>query len=156
MVHASRAPPASTIRVHITLDVRSAIVYKLIVIIPPGFVFPDTGCGSMCVAGPPLGSTSRRTATLESPTGERLMNFKDMEILVHTPEETPGGAQSWYVEALGMFGTPTVGWGEGVGFKVQQMKSGVAYAGVANLRRAQICFHFTLMVDAGSEITVEP
>jgi hypothetical protein len=151
-----RSPPMSVVKVHVNVNVGQAVVYKLLIIIPPAFMFPPSGCGSMCIPGEPLGATSRRTAVIQAPTGERLKSFTGIEIIVMTPEETPSGAQSWFVEALGQGGSPTTGWGEGMGFQVQQMAAGVSYAGLSQLRRAQISFHFTLVLDAGSEITVEP
>jgi len=155
-VSTPRSPPRAIIKVTLNVDPRSAVVLELLIIAPPAFVFPPTGCGKMCQAGQALGATMRRTATIASPTGEPLTNFQGIEINVQTPEQTPGGAQSWFVEARGQGRGTTTGWGEGAGFRVQQMVSGVGYAGVASLRSAQITFHFTLEVDAGSEIAVEP
>lgn len=151
-----RSPPRAIIKVTLNVNPRSAVVLQLLIIAPPAFIFPPTGCGKMCAAGQALGATMRRTATIASPTGEPLTNFQGIEINIQTPEETPGGAQSWFVEARGQQRGSTTGWGEGSGFRVEQMVSGVSYAGVSSLRNAQISFHFTLNVDAGSEIAVEP
>jgi hypothetical protein len=152
----NRSPPRAIIKVILNVNPRSAVVLELLIIAPPAFIFPPTGCGTMCQAGQALGATMRRTATIASPTGEPLTNFNGLEINIQTPEETPGGAELWFVEARGQGRGTTTGWGQGAGFRVQQMVSGVGYAGVSSLRSAQITFHFTLEVDAGSMIAVEP
>lgn len=59
------------------------------------------------------------------------------------------------MEARGQGRGTTTGWAEGAGFRVMQMVSGVAFAGVSALRAAQITFHFTIDIDAGSEIAIE-
>jgi hypothetical protein len=150
-----RSPPRAIIPVTLNVNARSAVVLELLIIAPPSFIFPPSGCGTMCQAGQALGATMRRTATIASPTGEPLTTSTWI-INIQTPEETPGGAEFWYIEARGQGRGTTTGWGYGAGFKVNQMVSGVSYAGVASLRSAQISFHFTLEVDSGSEIAVEP
>jgi len=155
-IQAIRSPPRAIIDVTLNVDQRSAVVLELLVIAPPSFVFPPTGCGDMCQAGQALGSTGRRTATIASPTGEPLTRLNNLRIQVQTPEQTPDSI-TWFVEGRGQGKGVTTGWGEGGGFRVTQMANSlVSYAGVAGLRAAQITFRFVLEVNAGSEIAIEP
>jgi hypothetical protein len=158
-VQAQRSPPMAIIEVVLNIDDGGAVIRELLIIAPPGFTFDQraAGCGQMCIAGQALGSTGRRTATIASPTGERLTKLTGLVIRVQTPEQTPSGSITWFVEGRGQgAGTPT-GWGEGSGFMVTQMRgTTVSYAGVANLRSTQIAFTFRLEVDAGNQISVVP
>jgi hypothetical protein len=159
-VQAQRSPPMAIIDVVLNIDDGGAVVRELLIIAPPGFLFDEKagGCGQMCIPGQALGSTGRRTATIASPTGEQLTKLTGLVVRVQTPEQTPAGSISWFVEGRGQgAGTPT-GWGEDpTGFMVTQMMgTTVSYAGVANLQSTQIAFTFTLGVDAGNQISVVP
>jgi hypothetical protein len=156
VVQTDRSPPGARVNVLLNVDRNGAVIRELLIIAPPAFVFPATGCGDMCLAGQALGSTGRRTATIASPTGEPLSKLEGLNIQVVTPEKTPGST-SWFVEGRGQGAGKTTGWGEGAGFMVNQMaNSGVSYPGVANLKGALIAFRFSLDVDAGSQISVVP
>lgn len=151
-----RAPPGAEIDVELSIDPGTAVVRELIIIAPPSFVFPSTGCGDMCQLSQSFGSTGRWTATLASPTGEPLTNLKKRLIKVVTPPFTPQSI-TWYVQGKSAGGLTTVGWGFGSGFKVSQMaNTEVMYPGVASMTNAQITVKFTLDVDAGSQIEVVP
>lgn len=152
-----RSPPGARTDVELNVLQGTAVIRELLIIAPPAFIFPASGCGDMCRAGQALGSTGRRTATLAHPGGEPLTNLQGLTIKVITPEQSPEDL-NWYVEgrAQGGAGKPT-GWGQGAGFMVNQMAMAeVWYPGVANLKGAQITFTFSLDVDAGSQIHVVP
>jgi hypothetical protein len=174
-VQVQRSPPTAIIDVVLNIDDGGAVVRELLIIAPVGFTFDEraAGCGPMCTPGQALGSTNRRTATIASPTGERLTQLTGLVIRVQTPEQTPSGGPSdltWFVEGRGQGSRTPTGWGEGTGFPVEQMlgteppirrpgvrsRVGVFYAGVANLRSTQIVFTFRLEVDAGNQIYVVP
>eukprot|EP00929_Paragymnodinium_shiwhaense_P118233 TRINITY_DN9016_c0_g1_i1.p1 TRINITY_DN9016_c0_g1~~TRINITY_DN9016_c0_g1_i1.p1 ORF type:complete len:3331 (-),score=769.45 TRINITY_DN9016_c0_g1_i1:152-10144(-) len=154
IVNTVRSPPGARINVELKVDRNNAVIRELLIVAPPAFIFPPTGCGNMCLAG--QAQSGRRTATIASPTGEPLTNLDSIMIQVITPEKTPAST-SWFVEGRGQGGSQATGWGEGAGFLVNQMANSAAmYPGVANLKGAMISFTFTLDVDAGSQITVIP
>jgi len=63
----------------------------------------------------------------------------------------------WFVEGRSQGAGTSTGWGEGNGFRVNQMAGrSVSYGGVANLRSVQMIFTFSLEVDWGSQIHVTP
>eukprot|EP00928_Gymnodinium_smaydae_P006180 TRINITY_DN12156_c0_g1_i2.p1 TRINITY_DN12156_c0_g1~~TRINITY_DN12156_c0_g1_i2.p1 ORF type:complete len:3246 (-),score=521.31 TRINITY_DN12156_c0_g1_i2:104-8719(-) len=155
-VETQRSPPRALINVVINVDPGSAVIRELLIIAPPAFIFPASGCGDMCQAGQALGSTGRRTATISSPTGEPLTKLSGLNIRVNTPEYTPDSI-TWFVEGRGQGVGTTTGWGWTSGFVVKQMANAqVMYPGVASLKGAQITFRFSLDVDAGTQIAVEP
>jgi hypothetical protein len=159
----SRQAPLSIIDVAIYVAQHpDNIYYELVVIAPPAFLFPQVGCGELCTLGVPLGTTMRRTAHIKQPTGNKLscgLAVCKYSIQIQTPEVIPGSPPVWYVESRaasvnGAAGVVT-GWGEALGFPIQQMTSKVVYGGVAGMQRAQMTFNFTLNVNAGSEITIQ-
>eukprot|EP00931_Biecheleriopsis_adriatica_P114614 TRINITY_DN90538_c0_g1_i1.p1 TRINITY_DN90538_c0_g1~~TRINITY_DN90538_c0_g1_i1.p1 ORF type:complete len:3212 (+),score=723.49 TRINITY_DN90538_c0_g1_i1:26-9637(+) len=155
-VEAVRSPPKAIVDVVLNIDPGSAIVRELIIIAPPSFLFDESagGCGDMCMPGEALSSTSRKTATIASPTGEPLTQLKGLKIRVMTPEQTPSSV-TWYVEGRGQGAGTTTGWGEGPGFFVVQMGgTTVTYPAVAGVVDAQIAFTFALDVNAGNQISV--
>merc|ERR1719171_1488850 len=107
-----RSPPRAIVDVTLNVDQGTAVVLTLTIIAPPQFIFPPTGCGEMCQVGQALGATMRRTAVIASPTGEVLTRLTGLLIHIQTPSQTPGGAQSWFVEARGRGQGSTTGWGE--------------------------------------------
>ncbi|CAE7825321.1 unnamed protein product [Symbiodinium sp. CCMP2456] len=156
-VEAVRSPPKAVVDVILNIDAGSAIVRELIIIAPPSFLFDESagGCGNMCLPGEALSSTSRRTATIQSPTGEPLTQLRNLKVRVLTPAQTPSSV-TWYVEGRGQGAGTTVGWGEGPGFFVTQMAgTSVMYPAVATIAQAQIVFTFALNINAGNQINIE-
>jgi hypothetical protein len=47
------------------------------------------------------------------------------------------------------------GWGDGLGFRINQMAAQVSYGGIRDLRRAEIMFNFSMKVSSGSLIYIE-
>jgi hypothetical protein len=158
MVPTGRIPPATTIKVQLNVNARTAVVWEWLIIAPPAVMFPPTGCGRLCIPGPPLGSTTRRTVRWATPTGEPVIATEAIILLIQTPEKTPLGVdKQWYVEARGADTSITTGWGESQGFDVQDMlDSMVHYPGVLNIQSAEISISFTLQADAGEEIELQP
>jgi hypothetical protein len=160
IIPAPRSPPGAQIDVELKINPNGAVIRELIIIAPPGFSFPPTGCGDMCTAGPMFGAVDRSTAIIKSPTGEPLSGLGQRRIKIITPAKT-GDSITWYIQGKQTATDTRAAWGFGSGFSVQQMRNTlpypmIMYPGVAGLRKAQITFKFTLAVDAGSVISVTP
>ncbi|CAE7298783.1 unnamed protein product [Symbiodinium sp. KB8] len=156
-VEAVRSPPKAVVDVILNIDAGSAIVRELIIIAPPSFLFDESagGCGNMCLPGEALSSTSRRTATIQSPTGEPLTQLRNLKVRVLTPAQTPSSV-TWYVEGRGQGAGTTVGWGEGLASSVCRRRIQERwYPAVATIAQAQIVFTFALNINAGNQINIE-
>jgi len=159
-IAAQRTPPRALVEITLLVNPGSAEVNNIMLIAPPGFVFPDQNCGEICVPATALGDTGRRQARLAlSATGVTSTTI-NMVVRSETPQDTPLDTSghsdvTWFIIALGSDDRHT-GWGEGSGFPITQMRGcTVAYAGIAGQRLVTLAVTFQMQAEGGRRIILE-